>query len=315
MSELATAESASAARARPVQGTTTPAGAAALDEVEGPRPGQLAMREFLANRAAVAGTVLLLLIVGFCFIGPLVYHTDQVHTNDLTTRLAPGGSYPLGTDELGYDQLGRLMVGGRATLEVGIGAGLVAALIGTVWGGIAGYVGGTLDAAMMRFVDTMLSMPTLVLLIVLTSIVRPNVGVLIVILGGISWLVSSRLVRAETLTVKTRLYVEAFRMMGGRGVRALVRHVLPNIIGTVIVFSTFLVADSVLYVAYLSFLGLGLPPPATTWGDMLSNGTNYVYSGDWWLIYPPGVAIVLLVMSFNLMGDGLRDVFALRRAR
>lgn len=273
------------------------------------------LREFVANKAAVAGTVLLLLLVAFCFVGPLFWHTDQVHTNDLAVRLAPGAGHPLGTDELGYDQLGRLMTGGQATLEIGIGAGLVAALIGTTWGAIAGYVGGAVDAAMMRVVDTMLSMPTLVLLIVLTSIVRPNVVVLIVILGAISWLVSSRLVRAETLTIKTRLYVEAFRSMGGRGARALVRHVLPNIAGTIIVFTTFLVADSVLAVAYLSFLGLGLPPPATTWGDMLSNGINYVYAGDWWLIYPPGIAIVLLVMSFNLVGDGLRDVFTMRRAR
>lgn len=278
-------------------------------------PARAALRQFGNNHTAVAGTVLLLLLVAFCFIGPLFYHTDQVHTNDMAVRLPPSGAHPLGTDELGYDVLGRLMVGGQATLEIGIGAGLLAALIGTAWGAIAGYVGGTVDSAMMRVVDVMLAMPVLVLLIVLTSIIRPNVWVLILILGCISWLVSSRLVRAETLTIKTRLYVQAFRMFGGKGPRAVVRHVLPNIVGTIIVFTTFLIADSVLAVAYLSFLGLGLPPPATTWGDMLSNGLNYVYVGEWWLIYPAGIVIVLLVMSFNMIGDGLRDVFATKISR
>jgi peptide/nickel transport system permease protein len=278
-------------------------------------PMRAALVQFAGNRTAVAGAALLLLLVAFCFIGPLFYHTDQVHTNDLAVRMPPSWSHPLGTDELGYDVLGRLMVGGQATLEIGIGAGLLAALIGTAWGAIAGYIGGTIDSAMMRVVDVMLAMPVLVLLIVLTSIIRPDVWVLILILGCISWLVSSRLVRAETLTVKTRLYVQAFKMFGGKGPRAVVRHVLPNIIGTIIVFTTFLIADSVLAVAYLSFLGLGLPPPATTWGDMLSNGLNYVYVGEWWLIYPAGLAIVLLVMSFNMIGDGLRDVFAVKTTR
>lgn len=299
--------------------------ALAADESRAPTPelaedgpesrARRALYEFTRNKMAVAGVLLLLCLIGFCFLGPVLYHTDQVHTNILAVKLPPSGAHPLGTDDLGYDELGRLMVGGQSTLEIGLGAGLFAALVGTAWGAVAGYFGGVVDAIMMRIVDGLLSIPTLVLLIVLTTIVRPSVWVLIVLLGSISWLIASRLVRAEALTLKTRLYMQAFRAYGGRAPRALARHVVPNTLGTIIVFSTFLVADSILFVAYLSFLGLGLQAPATTWGDMLTSGINYVYDGYWWLIYPPGIAIILLVMSFNLIGDGLRDVFALQRGR
>lgn len=281
-----------------------------------PQAGQgIGLADFARNKPAVAGVVLLGLLVGFCFLGPVFYHTDQIHTNIMNVKLPPGREHPLGTDDLGYDVLGRLMVGGQSTIEIGVGAGLFAALLGTLWGAVAGYCGGVVDAVMMRIVDGLLSIPTLVLLIVLTTMIRPSVGVLIVMLGSISWLVASRLVRAEALTLKTRLYMQAFRAFGGRTPRALYRHVVPNALGTIIVFSTFLIADSILFVAYLSFLGLGLPAPQTTWGDMLSNGINYVYDGYWWLIYPAGVAIILLVMSFNLIGDGLRDIFALHSSR
>lgn len=275
----------------------------------------LALADFLRNKPAVGGVLLLLAIVGFCFLGPVFYHTNQVNTNILEVKLPPSSAHPLGTDELGYDQLGRLMVAGQSTIEIGVGAGILAALIGTLWGALAGYLGGVVDALMMRIVDALLSLPTLVLLIVLTAIIRPSVVVLIIVLGLISWLAAARLVRAEALTLKTRLYVQAFRGFGGRTPRALVRHIVPNTLGTIIVFTTFLVADSTLFVAYLSFLGLGLPPPATTWGDMLTNGVTFIYVGDWWLIYPPGIAIILLVMSFNLLGDGLRDVFAVRTSK
>lgn len=278
-------------------------------------PWRLSLTEFARNHSAVGGLILLALIAGFCFIGPIFYHTDQIHTNISMVRLPPGAGHPLGTNDLGYDMLGRLMVGGQATIEIGAGAGLIAAVIGTIWGAIAGYVGGVVDAAMMRIVDALLSMPTLLLLIVLTTIVHPSVVVVTVILGLISWLVSARLMRAEALTLRTRDYVKAVTMFGGRKRRVIIRHIVPNAIGTIIVYGTFLIADSILAVAYLSFLGLGLPPPQTTWGDLLSNGINYAYDGYWWLIYPPAVAIILLVMSFNLVGDGLRDAFAIKSTR
>ncbi|MGH9920588.1 MAG: ABC transporter permease, partial [Nitrososphaerales archaeon] len=179
------------------------------------------LREFARNKPAVVGAVLLLCLIGFCFLGPVLYHTDQIHTNILAVRLPPSGQHLLGTDDVGYDELGRLMAGGQSTLEIGVGAGLFASLVGIVWGAIAGYFGGIVDAIMMRVVDGLLSIPTFVLLIVLATIVQPSVGVLTVILGSISWLVASRLVRAEALTLKTRLYMQAFRSYGGRTPRAL----------------------------------------------------------------------------------------------
>jgi peptide/nickel transport system permease protein len=301
-----------AQRAKPPLDAVAPGGNLPSEPMS---PSRLALMEFTSNKGAVGGLILLLLMLGFCFIGPAIYHTDQIHTNINAVRLPPSAEHPLGTNELGYDMLGRIMVGGQATIEIGVGAGLIAGVIGTLWGAVAGFVGGIVDAAMMRVVDALLSMPTLMLLIVLTTIVHPSVVTVTIILGLISWLVSARLMRGETLTVRTRLYVEAARMFGGRNMRTIVRHVIPNAIGTIIVYGTFLIADSILAVAYLSFLGLGLPPPQTTWGDLLSNGINYVYDGYWWLIYPPAIAIILLVMSFNLIGDGLRDAFAIKSSR
>jgi peptide/nickel transport system permease protein len=149
----------------------------------------------------------------------------------------------------------------------------------------------------------------------MASIVTPTVPMLIVIIGAFAWLGPARLVRGEALTLRTREYVMAMRGMGGTGGRAVRRHIIPNAIGTVIVNATFQVADAILYVAYLSFLGLGVPPPAANWGGMLSDGLSDTFSGHWWLLYPPGIAIILIVLAFNFIGDGLRDVFEVRLRR
>ena len=270
---------------------------------------------FAENRLALVGAGMFVLLAGLCFLGPLFYHTDQVHTDLTLVHLAPGEGHPLGTDGVGYDQLGRLMLGGQTSIIVGLAAGILATAVGTIWGAVAGFAGGWVDSAMMRVVDAMMSIPALFLFMLLAAIVTPTVPMLILIIGAFAWLGPARLVRGEALTLRAREYVQAMRAMGGTGGRAVRRHIVPNAIGTVIVNATFQVADAILYVAYLSFLGLGVPPPAANWGGMLSDGLADTYSGHWWLLYPPGIAIILIVLAFNFIGDGLRDAFEVRLRR
>ncbi|MDA8117531.1 MAG: ABC transporter permease, partial [Actinomycetota bacterium] len=168
---------------------------------------------------------------------------------------------------------------------------------------------------MMRVVDAFLAIPTLLLLIYLASVFRPTLKLLIIVIAGVSWLSPARLVRGEALSLRVRDYVKAVRVMGGGSRRIVARHIVPNAIGTIVVNATFQVADAILVMAVLSYLGLGLPPPAANWGGMLSDGVNYVYAGYWWLIYPAGFAIILTVVAFNLIGDAIRDSLEVRLQR
>lgn len=275
-------------------------------------PDSLALRRFTRNRLAVAGLVVIVLFLLFCFAGPLLYSTDQTHTDLTQVNLPPGSGHWLGTDAVGHDELGRLMYGGRVSLLVGLAAGLLATVIGALWGAVAGYAGGWVDAAMMRVVDAGIAIPALFILLVVSAITSPGVPGLIVILGLVSWLVPARLVRAQTLTLKNRDYVLTLRATGGTHGRAILRHILPNSVSTLVVAATFQVADAILLVAYVSYLGLGVQPPSTDWGGMLSAGLTAVYSDRWWLIVPPGLTIILVVCAFNALGDGLRDAFDVR---
>jgi peptide/nickel transport system permease protein len=267
-------------------------------------------KRFLRNKLAIVGFALLVLLLLFCFLGPLFYHTEQILTSLKEGRLKPGvDGHPLGTDDLGYDLLGRLMLAGQTSLVIGLAAGVLATVIGTLWGAIAGYAGGWVEAVMMRVVDAGIAIPALFLLVVAAAITTPSVTMLILVIGLVSWLVPARLMRAESVALKGRAYVESMRLMGGGNIRAIGRHIIPNAIGTVIVNATFQIADAVLLVAYVSFLGLGIPPPAANWGGMLSDGLTYAHDGAWWLILPPGLLIVMTVCAFNFIGDGLRDAF------
>ncbi|MEV0071340.1 ABC transporter permease [Amycolatopsis sp. NPDC050768] len=268
-----------------------------------------------ARRTALVGAILLLVVILFCFFGPLLYGTDQSHTDLAAARLGPGSGHPLGTDDLGYDVLGRLMVAGRTSLIIGVLAGLIATAIGAVWGALAGYTGGWLDTVLMRVVDTGVAIPALFLLLVAATLVTPSVGVLALIIGCVSWLVPARLMRAETVSLRERDYIRAITVLGASRTRVVFRHVIPNAIGTVMVNATFQIADAILLVAYVSFLGLGVPAPDTDWGAMLSKGITYTFDGAWWLILPPGIAIVLVVCAINFLGDGLRDAFAVKGRR
>ncbi|KOG37850.1 ABC transporter permease [Streptomyces decoyicus] len=267
---------------------------------------------FARNKLALTGALVLLALLAFCFLGPLVHPTDQIHTDLSQANRAPGAGHLLGTTDLGYDLLGRLMYGGRTSLEVGLAAGLLATCFGTVYGSVAGYFGGWTDAVMMRITDAALAIPALFLLVVVAAIVTPSKPVLILIIASVAWLSPARLIRGEALALRSRDYIHAMRLMGGGGGRAVFRHIVPNAVGTVLVNATFQVADAILYVAYLSFLGLSIPPPAADWGSLLSAGITYTQVGYWWLIFPPGLAIVLVVAAFHCIGDGLRDAFDVR---
>ena len=269
---------------------------------------------FFDNRLATIGLVVLVLVTLFCFVGPLIWHTDQVHTNLFGALQPPGREHPLGTDDLGRDVLGRLMVGGRISLIVGVIAAVVATTVGALYGSLAGYAGGTIDAAMMRVVDAIISIPTLFIILFIASLAPPTVTTLIVAITVTSWLVPARIIRGEALTLRRLDFVRLVKTMGGGSVRAVTRHVLPNTVSTMAVNATFQVADAILLIATLSFLGLGPRPPAANWGGMLSGGLQYEYSGYWWMIYPAGIAIIVTVMSINLVGDGLRDALSPKSA-
>jgi peptide/nickel transport system permease protein len=274
------------------------------------------IREFRHHRLGVAALALIALLITFCFLGPLIHPTDQVHANIAITNVRPSGSHLLGTDANGYDILGRLMVGGRDSLEIGVAVALLATLLGALWGAIAGLTGGALDALMMRVVDTLLALPAIFVLIYLATVVQPTVPLLIAVISLLSWLGPARLIRGETLSLRTREFVEAARAAGASQTRIILRHLLPNTVGTLVVNATFQVADAIILLATLSFLGFGLPPPAATWGGMLSQGTTYLLDGYWWEVYPAGVLIMLTVIAFNLVGDALRETLDSRvRAR
>jgi peptide/nickel transport system permease protein len=267
---------------------------------------------FVENRLGVVGLGIVIAIVLFCFAGPLVYHSDQVHANIDLTNLPPGLGHPLGTDANGFDILGRLMVGGQSALEIALAVAVVATSFGALWGAVSGFAGGLLDAVMMRVVDVVIAVPAIFLLIYLASVFRPSVGLLIVVLSFLSWLGPARLVRGETLSLRTREFVDAVRVAGGRDSRIVARHIIPNTLGTISVNATFQVADAIIILATLSFLGFGLPPPAVSWGSMLSQGTTYLLDGYWWEVYPAGLIVMLTVVAFNFVGDALRDTLDAR---
>ncbi len=283
------------------------------------RGGQLGrmVEVFVENRLAVVGIGVVLVGLIFCFVGPLLYRTDQVHINILQVNLPPAAGHILGTDEVGYDELGRLMYGGQLSLEVAVAAALLATAIGAIWGAIAGYAGGLLDGVMMRLVDGMLAIPSLFFLMFVASLLPHGLNrlLLILVVAAFAWLGPARLVRGETLSLRVREYVQAARLMGATGLYIVFRHIAPNAIGTIVVAATFQVADAIVTVAALSYLGLGIPPPEVDWGGMLAQGATYTLAGFWWLILPPGIAIVVTVIAINFIGDALRDAFGVRLQR
>lgn len=296
--------------------TVTPESAAVLPEggevVATGSTWRLVLRTFAQNKLAILGSVIVVLMVLFSFLGPFFYHTDQLNPNLDTVNLRPGAGHPLGTDQTGFDILGRLMKGGQPTIEVGLAVGLVSTLFGLVYGAIAGFFGKVADVLLMRFVDIGLAIPVVFLFIFMAQVFRPTLTLLIILLAAISWQIPARLVRGETLSLRTREYVQAVRTMGGRSGRIILRHIIPNTIGVIVVTVTFQIANSILVLAVLQYLGFGLPATEPTWGSMLSDGTTYIADGYWWQIYPALAFIVLIVVAFNFIGDALQDSFDVR---
>jgi peptide/nickel transport system permease protein len=302
-------------------GDRSPGGAGPPIETAPPVSGHrrywaIVASDFFRNPVGIVGVALLATIVAFSFIGPLFYTVDPNGIDAYTAPLAhPSSAHLVGTDYVGRDLLARLMAGGQSSLEVGIAAAFLAIALGAVYGAVSGLVGGAFDGVMMRLVDVALAIPVLLLLLLLAASVSVDIGVMILIIGLTSWLVPARLIRAETLTLRTREYVQAVQIMGGSRTRVIGRHILPNSLGTIVVNVTFQIADAILILSYLSFLGLGIPPPAATWGGILSDGLTNIAENAWWSVYPAGACIVLTVLAFNFMGHALQQTFEHRLDR
>lgn len=276
---------------------------------------RLALQTFAENKLALAGIVVIVFFVLFCFVGPMLYHSNQISGDVANANLSPRSGHPLGTDPNGFDVLGRIMKGGQAALEIGFVAAVIATVVGTLYGAVAGLAGGFIDGLMMRIVDVGLSIPTLFIILILATRFNATVLSLAIVIGLNQWLVPSRLVRGEVLTLRVRDFVAAARSMGATRRRLLLRHLVPNALGVVIVNVTFQVADAILFTAIVGFLGFGLHFPQVDWGDQLSDGVEYLLDGYWWLIYPVGVCLILVVMAFNFIGDALRDAVDVRLRR
>lgn len=282
-----------------------------------------ALRRFRRHRLAMLGTaVLAVMLVGVVF-GPFIYRVpiDQI---DFKTKLkGPSWAHPLGTDDLGQDLLARMLYGGRISLAVGVAAMLIAISVGTVIGAAAGQFGSAVDNALMRVTDLFLSLPQLPLLLLIVYLFRdllkqalgPETGVFVLIvavIGGLRWMPVARLVRAQFLSLREKEFVEAARGLGASPLRQVVRHILPNAMGPVIVAGSLDVATAIIAESSLSFLGLGFPPDIPTWGRILFDAKDNLDFAPHWAVFP-GTAIFLAVLSINYIGDGLRDALDPRK--
>ncbi|MEO3803148.1 ABC transporter permease [Nonomuraea sp. B1E8] len=276
---------------------------------------RLALRDFAKNRRAVIGVAILVFVVAFCFIGPWVYRTDQITPNLAGAYEPPSPAHPLGTDSHGFDELGRIMKGGQTALQISFLAAFIATTVGTLWGMVSGLLGGIIDSIMMRVVDVFLSVPVVFVVLILSVKFGASVLSLSLVIGAFSWLFSARLIRSEVLSLRSMDFVLAARGAGSGNWRLIFRHLLPNSLGVIIVSVTLQVAESILLVSYVGFLGFGLHYPSVDWGNQLSDGIQDVQNGYWWLVFPVATCIVLTVMALNLVGDALRDSFDVRLRR
>jgi peptide/nickel transport system permease protein len=267
----------------------------------------MAFERFRAHRPAVAGVFVLGTLAFLSAAAPLVSPYDPDKIALLLIYDPPSLAHPFGTDDLGRDLATRILYGGRVSLAIGLLAVTVAVSIGTLVGVIAGYYGRWIDSLLMRFVDMMYSFPRLFLLILFGVFFKGmTIGVIVLVLGVLSWMTTSRLVRASFLSLKHREFVEAARCVGARDRRIIVRHILPNSIAPIIVAATLGVAAAIIAESTLSFLGLGIQPPTSSWGNMLNHATTDMDKAPWIAIFP-GLFIFLAVVSINFIGDGLRD--------
>lgn len=272
------------------------------------------LRTFLRNPLAVVG---LLLLLGFLFMAafaPQLSPHEPLQQN-LRSRLLPpmwvdGGSrvHPLGTDQLGRDLLSRILYGSRVAVLVAFGATSLAMAVGVTLGLLSGYFRGAWETGVMRVVDVIVSVPDTILYLAIIALAGPSLPLLIVVIGLLGWTTAARIVRSEALSLSSREFIEASRALGQREINTAFRHVLPNIVGSVIAVGTLKASSVIIIESTLSYLGFGVQPPTITWGQLLSQGQQYVATA-WWLATFPGIAITLLSLSLIFLGNWLRDVF------
>lgn len=286
-------------------------------------PWRETWRRYRRHKLAVVSAVLLLVLIVAVVFGPLVWHVS-INDIDVNSRLeGPSLAHPFGTDDLGQDILARMIYGGRISLAVGLAAMLVSVIVGTLVGALAGMSRGALGHALMWLTDLFLSLPQLPLLLLLIYLFRdglkavfgPEGGIFILVvlvIGGLRWMPVARLVRAQFLSLREKEFVEAARALGASPLRQVVRHILPNAVGPVIIAGTIDVAAAIIAESTLSFLGLGFPPDTPTWGRLLYDAKDYLDIASHWALFPGG-AIFIAVVSINFIGDGLRDALDARK--
>jgi peptide/nickel transport system permease protein len=269
-------------------------------------PARRALRRLLRRRGAMLGLVIVLFFVLLALFAPSIAPYDPIATSWSAVRKAPSAHYLFGTDEIGRDVLSRVVWGARASLLAGLVSVCISMALGVPVGLLAAYVGGWTDSLISRFTDAMLAVPFLILAIALAAFLGPSLSNAMIAIGVSATPIFIRLTRAQVLAVKVEDYVEAARAVGNSHWRIALRHILPNVLPPLIVQATLAIAAAIIAEASLSFLGLGQQPPAPSWGSMLNTAKNYVDNAPWMAIWP-GLSIFLLVLSFNLLGDGLRD--------
>lgn len=278
-----------------------------LDAIEsGTSLWQDAWHRLKKNRLALASLFVLVFMVCFCFIGPLFTPYDYRTTNLDKTLLTPNAEHWFGTDDLGRDQLTRVMTGGRVSLGVGIIATTVSLLIGVAYGATAAYLGGKVDSAMMRLVDVLYALPFTIFVILLMTLFERSIFLLFLVIGAVEWLTMARIVRGQVLTIKKQEFVEAAVSLGYSTRRIILRHIIPNVLGVVVVYATLTVPAVMLLESFLSFLGLGVQPPMPSWGSLIKLGADNIQLYPHLLVIP-ALFFSLTLFSLNFLGDGLRD--------
>jgi peptide/nickel transport system permease protein len=280
--------------------------AVAIGEERGERPWRRTMRRLTKRRAALVGLAVVAFFIALSILAPIVSPYDPLATNWAMVRKPPSMLHLFGTDEIGHDILARIIWGSRASLMAGIISVSLALAIGVPIGLLTGYVGGIVDATVMRLIDAMLAIPFLILAIALAAFLGPTLTNAMIAIGVSQMPIFVRLTRGQVLSVKHEEYVEAAYAVGNPARRIVLRHILPNIIPPLLVQATLATAAAIIAEASLSFLGLGQQPPDPSWGSMLNSAKNFMSQAPWMAIWP-GLAISSLVMSLNLFGDGLRD--------
>jgi peptide/nickel transport system permease protein len=272
-------------------------------------------RRFLKHKVAVASAVFLLLLFVLCFGADFFAPFSPTDQNLLDRLQSPSGSHWFGTDELGRDEFSRILHAGQVSLKIGISVAVVSTLVGTAVGAFAGYFGKATDQVLMRVTDLFLIVPGIAILAVALKYFGNTDTVIILVLAGLFWMYVARVVRGEILSLKEKEFVEAARASGASSTRVIVRHLVPNIVGPIMVNVTLGVALAIITESTLSYLGFGVQPPQTSWGKMLADAQGYVGSSDAYLIYAPALMILLTVLCVNFIGDGLRDAFDPQRER